>query len=260
MFKKKPKEFHRQILKPIDTEKEFEAGEAFKALRTNITFSMSQREHKRILFTSSVPAEGKTSTICNFAIVLAQTGSKVILIDGDMRNPKVHKIFGYHKTRKGLSTVLSTGSFEGSVVNSKYENLDLMFAGMTPPNPTELFEGKYAESFFDKLEQYYDYVLVDTPPVNLITDALVLNKYNFATIMVLREGYSDHREIQKAIKSIQLVGSDLIGAILIGSNHALTAVKKEGYGYGYRYGYGYGNYYGYKKDDDSDDEEYDSEN
>ena len=233
-------------MKPIDVEKEFEATEAFKALRTNVVFSMNQRDHKRIFFTSSVPNEGKTSTICNFAIILAQTGAKVLLIDGDMRNPKVHRIFNHKKPKEGLSTVLSTGNLEGTIIKSKYENLYLMFAGMTPPNPTELLGGKYAEEVFNTLEDAYDYVLVDTPPINLITDALVLNKYNFSMVMVIRESYSDHREIQKALKSAELVGTDVIGTVLIGSTHALTAVKKDGYGYGY----GYGGYYGYKGEND----------
>ncbi len=237
--KKKEKEnfFHRKEMGIINTDTEFEAVEAYKSLRTNITFSMSQREHKRILFTSAVPMEGKTSTICNFAVVLAQAGYKVLLIDGDMRQSRVHSYFKMAKGKHGLSSVLSTGKLENCSVDSGYPNLTLMFAGMTPPNPAELLEGKFAQQFFDGVEEYFDYVLVDTPPVGIMTDALILKKYDFSMVLVSRESYSDHRDVQAAIKAIQMVGGDLIGSVLIGSKSALAS-KKDGYKYGYKY-YGY---------------------
>ena len=236
LFNKKQTLNDRRNMGIIDTEREFEATEAYKSLRTNITFSMSQREHKRILFTSSVPMEGKTSTISNFAVILAQTGYKVLLIDADMRMSRLHQYFGVPKGQYGLSSVLSTGNFDKSIIESKYENLSLMLAGLTPPNPTELLEGKYTKAFFDKVEEYFDYILVDTPPINMMTDALILKKYDFSMVLVARESFSDHRNIQKAIKNIEMVGGDLIGMVLIGSQEMSTN-KKEGYGYGY-YGYG----------------------
>lgn len=104
---------------------------------------------------------------------------------------------------------------------------------MTPPNPAELLEGKYAQQFFDGVDEYFDYVLVDTPPVGIMTDALILKKYDFSMVLVSREGYSDHRDVQMAIKAIQMVGGDLIGSVLIGSKSALAS-KKDGYKY---YGY-----------------------
>lgn len=241
LFKKREKDFHRKEIGIVDMENEFEVVEAYKLLRTNITFSMSQREHKRILFTSSVPMEGKTTTICNFAVVLAQAGYRVLLIDGDMRNPRVHKNFGLTNTKHGFSSVLSTGVCDDSIVESKYKNLSLMFAGITPPNPTELLEGRYTAAFFDEVEKYFDYVLVDTPPITFMTDALILKKYDFSMVLVMREGYSDHREVQKSMKSIKMVGGDLIGSVLIGSKNAFVSAKKDKYGYNYRYGYGYNN-------------------
>ena len=240
LFKKKIKHAHRAEIGIVNTNVEFEVTEAFKSLRTNITFSMSQREHKRILFTSSVPMEGKTSTICSFAVILAQAGYKVLLIDGDMRASRVHHYFGSTKTKEGLSTVLSTGNIDKCIYKSQYPNLDLMFAGMTPPNPAELLEGKYTESFLEEMEKYYDYILLDTPPINLLTDALIMKKYYFSMVMVIRENYSDHRDVQKAMKAIELVGGDLIGSVLIGSKNAFISKKKDGYGYDY-------GYYGYKR-------------
>ena len=221
----------------MDEKQEFEMTEALKALRTNIMFSMNQREHKRIIYTSAVPMEGKTSTSVNFSVILAQTGAKVVLIDADMRKPSVHKILGIGKPERGLSNVLSDGKLENALIQSGYENLSVMLAGPQPPNPAELLGGKYIEVLFSYLEKRFDYIVIDTPPVNIITDALVLAEHNCSFVLVAHENFSDHREVRRALKSIELVNGDLIGAVLVNSNHAISSSRKGGDGY----------YYGYKR-------------
>ncbi len=232
----KKKKMKRAVADPINTEKEFRTTEALKALRTNIIFSMNQREHKRLIFTSAVPMEGKTETAVNFSIILAQTGARVVLIDADMRKPNIHKMFRIKKGCRGLAEVLNENNVQDAVMQTKYENLFLLLAGEhLPPNPAELLGGRYIETMMKILEDNFDYIIIDTPPVNIITDALVLTKCFCSFIMVMREGYSDHKEVKKALKSLELVNADLIGAVLVGSG-CMDVSSKNRYGkYHYEY-------------------------
>ena len=233
--KRAKKKMQRKIFKPVDPSKEFEFMEALKTFRTNVEFCLKQRENNRIVVTSAVPMEGKTAVSVNFAITLAQTGAKVVLIEGDMRKPSMHKVFGIERTDKGLSSILSEGSFEEAVRNTPYKNLCLILAGSKPPNPAELMGGKYMGPMLEMLEKKFDYIVIDTPPVNLITDALVIAKYKCSYILVARENYSDHREVKRTMRSLQLVGADIMGGVLVNSSHAISSTKKGG-GY-YYYGY-----------------------
>lgn len=233
--RKKSKKLQRKIFKPVDPSKEFEFMEALKTLRTNVEFCLKQREKKRIVVTSAVPMEGKTAVSVNFAITLAQTGASVVLVEGDMRKPSMHRVFGVERTEKGMSSILSEGTFDGAIQYTPYKNLFLILAGSNPPNPAELLGGKYMGPMLEMLEKKFDYIVIDTPPVNLITDALVIAKYKCSYILVTRENYSDHREVKRTMRSLQLVGADIMGGVLVNSSHAISSVKKGG-GY-YYYGY-----------------------
>lgn len=235
MSMRKKKRTIRKNLRPVNLERDFELREALKTLRTNIMFCISQREKRRILFTSAVPMEGKSSLIVDFAIVLAQTGAKFVLVDGDMRQPNVHRILKCPRKKRGLSSALAYREAEIEITETGYPNLSLLQAGAQPPNPTELLGGIYMEELLQRLETRFDYILLDTPPVNLVADALEASKYNFGIIMVIRENYSEHREFQEALKAVERVGGDLMGAVLVESKHAIQS-GKSGYGY-----HGYGN-------------------
>ena len=115
----KQEKFKSQNTNPFDETQEFEMLEALRGLRTNIMFSMNQRKHKRIIYTSAVPMEGKTSTSIDFSIILARTGLKVVLIDADMRKPNVHKVLGIGKSKRGLSNALNDGCFENVLLQCR---------------------------------------------------------------------------------------------------------------------------------------------
>ncbi|PWM46567.1 MAG: exopolysaccharide biosynthesis protein [Clostridiales bacterium] len=223
----------------MNEDDQFAYVESFKTLRTNLMFGLAQREDKRILLTSSLPSEGKTITAFSLSIALAQTGVRVLIVDADMRSPKIHRYIR-QKNDIGLSAVLSgTCEINSAVVPTEYENLWVMKAGQLPPNPAELLEGRYAEKMFLELQEKFDYVIYDTPPVNLVSDALSIAKKSTAILFVVREGSSTHEELKKSLRAIEQANLDLIGIVLNDSKiEKSSKYYKRKYGYGYGYGYG----------------------
>lgn len=234
---------------PLSEDDRFSYTESFRTLRTNLMFGLVQREKKRFLVTSALPSEGKTATAFNLSVVFAQTGVKVLLVDADMRNPKVHRYIK-QKNDKGLSAVLSgTLDVSSAVTATEYENLWVLKAGQLPPNPAELLEGKYAERTFAEMQEKFDYVIFDTPPVNLVSDALSIAKKSTAILFVVRVGVSTHEELKKSLRAIEQADLDFLGIVLNDSKAEKSSryyKRKYSYKYGYGYGYGYG--YSPKKD------------
>ncbi len=241
---------------PLDTEKNFLFSEAFKTLRTNLSFCMASRENHRIAVTSSLPSEGKSLVSINLAYVLAETGNKVCLVDADMRSPKVHKYLKI-KNDTGLSNFLSgQANLEKCLFKTKYENLYVIKSGALPPNPAELLNGKFMDTLFDSLEKIFDYIIIDTPPMNIVSDAMVVASHKTAILFVVRENDSVHSEFKESLRNIEMANLDLIGVVI---NDASFEPKGGRYGkyrrYGRykRYGYGYGYGYGSNDDDENDD-------
>lgn len=221
----------------------FPVKEAYKSARTNIMFSLSEQGCKKIIITSSFPKEGKSTTCANIAITFAQTGAKVLIIDADIRKPRMHKMFDApHKI--GLTNVLSGFSkLDEAVINTKYDNLDLLIAGHIPPNPAEMLSSQVMSNLLDKLSEKYEYIFIDTPPVNLVTDTVVLSKKASGVFMVVRIGVTDHRELKSAISKLEFANAKPLGFIL---NDVTTS--QSHYKYNYRkytykkYRYMYDNY------------------
>ena len=225
----------------LDSEKNFLFTEAFKTLRTNLSFCMSSRENHRIAVTSSLPSEGKSLVSINLAYVLAENGNKVCLVDADMRSPKVHKYLKI-KNDIGLSNLLSGQTeLEKCLFRTKYENLYVIKAGALPPNPAELLNGKYMDALLESLEKIFDYVIMDTPPMNIVSDAMV-------------GADSLHSEFKESLRNIEMANLDLLGVVV---NDAALEPKGGRYGKYRRYGkykrYGYGYGYGGSSDDENDD-------
>lgn len=240
---------------PLDTEKNFLFSEAFKTLRTNLSFCMASRENHRIAVTSSLPSEGKSLVSINLAYVLAETGNKVCLVDADMRSPKVHKYLKI-KNDTGLSNFLSgQANLEKCLFKTKYENLYVIKSGALPPNPAELLNGKFMDTLFDSLEKIFDYIIIDTPPMNIVSDAMVVASHKTAILFVVRENDSVHSEFKESLRNIEMANLDLIGVVI---NDASFEPKGGRYGKYRRYGrykrYGYGYGYGYGSDDDENDD------
>ena len=209
------------------------AAEAYRVIRTSIQFAQAGRELKSIALTSCTPNEGKSTTIANLAVVLTQAGKSVLLIDCDMRNPTVHKNFNL-SNKVGLSSCISMGTpLAEAVQATKIGNLYALTGGVIPPNPSELLGSERMKALVDEAGELYDYVLIDTPPVLPVTDALIVSRVVDGMVLVIASG-EVKVDMAREVKN-QLVGA---GANLLGV--VLNKVRSEHHGYGYGYYYYYG--------------------
>ncbi|MBW3110308.1 CpsD/CapB family tyrosine-protein kinase [Bacillus sp. MCCB 382] len=189
-------------------------SEQYKTIRTNINFSSVDREIRSILVTSAGPGEGKSTTAANLAVVFAQQGKKVLLVDSDMRKPTAHYTFNLTNTF-GLTTVLTKQHTLSEVTNpSDVENLSILTCGPVPPNPAELMSSRAMEHFLVEAYQAYDMLIFDTPPILAVTDAQVLANQVDGTVLVVSSGTT---EIDSAVKAKEMLSSTkgkLLGVVL----------------------------------------------
>lgn len=219
-------------------------AESFRALRSNLNFFTGNQTKKVFMVSSSISGEGKTFTTINLATVFALSGKKTLIVGADMRRPKIFQDFNRNNDQ-GLSTYLSgISDFNQIVQNTEIENLFLVSGGPVPPNPSELLLTNKFEEFVKKALEIYDFVLIDTPPLALVTDAFVMSKFVDHTVFVMRQNYSP-KEFVHSIDEYYQSGKIKNISIL------LNDIYKSGLGYGYgqsyayQYGYGYGSYGGY---------------
>ena len=241
LFQKKTLHDENQ-LEIVSDKSPFAYVEAYKTLRTNMNFIFRNNKYKKLVVTSSIPGEGKSSVSINLARVLAENGTRVILIDCDMRKPMLHKYLRAQRFRtRGLSTVLSgISTLEDSVATFSDLQFDLMTAGPIPPNPTELLASEEMEHLLDLLAKQYDYVICDTPPVSVVTDAAILSQYNAGVILVVRQKYATFKQAKKAKQNLENVHADILGCVLnqydVSKN--VKETKQSSY---YYYNYDYSN-------------------
>ncbi len=236
----------------LDKELSFQAAEAFKTLRTNLIFSLSTRKKKCFAVTSAVMHEGKSTMTANLALTFAQMQAKVLLIDADLRKPVQHKLFKL-KNKEGLSTLLSGfNSFKEVVNEDIIPGLDVVTCGPIPPNPSEMLGSENMRKLLDELSNYYDYVIIDTPPVNVVTDALTLSGTVAGYVLTAMSGVSIYDQYQAAMEAIKFANGDLLGAVITKVPVSLGKGKYKRYGgkYGYSYGYGYGYSYTQSSNDE----------
>lgn len=213
----------------------FAITEAYKSIRTNMVFSMSTQKNKCFAVTSAMPGAGKSFTSANMAITFAQAGMKILLIDADMRKPVQHKSFRLHN-KAGISTLLSGINTLGEVLQQNViPNLDVITSGPIPPNPSELLSSGNMAILIDKLSSHYDYVIIDTPPIGLVTDALTLSDCISGIVLVAKYSASSYDEIDSAIKKIEVSDSHILGFIL-NNIHGKGSGKYYGK-YDSKYGY-----------------------
>lgn len=188
-------------------------AEAYRTLRTNIQFSKTDGELKTIMFTSSGPGEGKSTTIANTAVALAQSGKKVILMDCDLRKPVQHKIFG--KKNRGLTNILVEELPANEFIqDTQVENLRVLTSGPIPPNPSELLGSRKMQELIDELKTQVDYLIIDAPPVIAVTDACVLAAKVDGITLVVNSG-SIRPEMAKKAKDLLLkANGHLLGVVL----------------------------------------------
>ncbi len=219
-------------------------SESFRSLRTNIQYLAANKEKKIITITSSIGGEGKTFVTMNLAAIFALSDYKTILIGGDLRKPKLHEDFNINKDIGLSNYLINKASLEEIINKTNIETLDVIASGPTPPNPAELLDSQKMQDLINKLNKIYDYVIIDTPPIGLVTDGVILMQHADACLYIVRHNYSKIKSLnvinnmynQKQVKNIHIIINDY-------------KYTSSGYGYGYGYGYGTESGYGYYEDD-----------
>jgi len=201
----------------LDEHSDMDRTESFAKLRMNLLYTMVGKERHTILVTSAVSGEGKSTIAANLAISLAMSGKRVILIDADMRRACLGELFSYDSNTRGLSDILiGNAEYSDTIISSIRDNMDVLPAGTVPPNPSELLESVKMQSLLAELETKYDLILLDAPPINIVSDPLALSKLAAGSVFVVRQRFSDHREIRKALIQAEMTGLELLGFVFYG--------------------------------------------
>ena len=209
-------------------------AEAYRTVRTNIQFAGSPAALKRIIITSATPGEGKTSVAVNVAIAMARQGQSVVLVDADLRRPRVHLAFGMTESGDGIAGVLADGAAVADVLRQADDGaLAVIPAGRRVDNPSELLGSARMVALLEELAEHFDIVLVDTPPVLPVTDALVLAVGATGVIVVVRLGATNRERLGRALGSLRKLNVEILGLVANGAVPSGDAA----YGYGSRYGY-----------------------
>lgn len=241
----------------LNDRSDMDTVESYAKLRMNLLYTLVGKERKSVAVTSAVSGEGKSTIVANMAISLAMAGNRVLLVDADMRRGCQHEMFQYADTCPGLSDVLAgQKKWKESILSmnvfsrndpavlsaeekpeKKEKNrneLDVMPAGTVPPNPSELLESAAMKSLMKELETEYDLILLDAPPINIVSDPLALSAHTAGAVFVVRQDFSDHREIRKALISAEMTGLELLGFVFYGEKlRQATYYSRKRYG-GYK--------------------------
>ncbi|MEC0446903.1 Tyrosine-protein kinase YwqD [Bacillus velezensis] len=191
-------------------------SEQYRTIRTNIEFSSVDTEVKSLLITSAGPEEGKSTTAANLAVVFAQQGKKVLLIDADLRKPTVHFTFKLDNGTGLTSLLLKQLPFQKAVLPADEANLDILTSGPIPPNPAELLSTGAMKDLLSEAAAVYDKVILDTPPVLAVADTKILGSYTDGAIMVISSGKTDKEKAAKAKEALDYCPCKLLGAVMNG--------------------------------------------
>ena len=228
-------------LKKLLTDKSpFVIREAYSTCRTRLMFTQRGEEHPVFAMTSPEPGDGKTISVINTAISFAKAGKKTLVIDMDLRNSSVHRYFqnGEKKSSSGLSEYLAGLKNEVIIKPTQFENLFLLPAGFTPPNPGELLSSEKLRTVIETLRSEFDYIFIDTPPVNLVSDAALLAHICTGYIIVARVGKTRSADLRRAINALKMVDGHISGVLM-------NDVSGEGRHYSSYYDYHKSRYYYY---------------
>lgn len=215
----------------------FAIVEAYNTARTNIMFAASTGARKVIVVTSCNPSEGKSTSCANFAISFANAGFKVLLVECDLRKPTMSANFKL-EVKNGLSSVLGGFCSVNEAINySVLDNLDVISAGDVPPNPSELLSSEAMKTFIEASAETYDYVFLDTPPVNVVTDSQLMNEYVAGIVFIVRDNKTTHPDIQAALDKIHLANGKPLGFVRTFCQLGKSGKYGKKYSYSYKYGY-----------------------
>lgn len=219
----------------INNDSKFAIVEGYKIARTNLVFSLSAADNNIAVVTSWSKGEGKSTATSNLAISFSKMGKKVLLIDCDLRRPNVHNLLKLDNSI-GLSEVAGKfKSFSEAVHREVLPCLDVLTSGSIPPNPSELLGSSSFDSLINTVRNEYEYIIIDSPPLGVVTDTLLLKDYIGGYVVVVREKVTTHGDIEKTIQSIKLADSKILGFLKVGCS---VREKKHYKGY-----YGYYKYY-----------------
>ena len=203
--------------------------EAYRTLLTNIEYSSVDKQIQMIAVTSSAPSEGKTTTATNLAVAYSETGKNVLLVDCDLRKPRLHKVFNTSNLI-GLTSVLASKSSLNDTVKPVKDGLSILTSGPIPPNPVELIRSNMMEQLINTLRDLFDVVIFDTPPVGLVTDAAIISSKLDGVVLVVASGKSQIEATLSAKENLQNVNANLLGAVV-----TMIPIDTRGYQY-YTYG------------------------
>ncbi len=228
MFHKKKPGFNQEAgRKILHKNLSFAGAEQYKLLRTNLIFALPEEKCPIIGVTSSVRGEGKSVTAINLSYALAETGKKVVLIDGDMRLPSVAQKMGIAGTPGLTDLLLGYESQHISVFKSKQlDNWYVIPAGELPPNPSELLGSQKMARLLDVLRTEFDYIILDLPPVNLVSDALAVSKHITGMVLVVRQDYTEKRALDNCVRQLQTSNVKVLGTVFNGSRNSSGSYGK----------------------------------
>lgn len=246
MKKIKPNSDKEKRANVLSENDNFYTVETYKSIRTNIMFSLPVSEGGKVIpITSSIPDEGKTTTAINLAIVFAQTGEKVLLIDCDLRKSRVHRYLGLDR-KNGLSNVICGYlGLEDAIKKNIRPNLDCITAGEIPPNPAELLDSAEFVKIINELKKEYDYIFIDTPPIVVVTDAAIVLRQADGVIVVSKENFVTFDALDVTMDTIKRTEVKILGVIMTGCYE-----RRGRYNY-YNGGMGYYGKYKYRYADDN---------
>lgn len=245
---KKKQKSQKKTENLFGSELNFAAKEAYKLLRTNLMFALSDTDETKgriIGITSALRGEGKSTTALNLASVLAEQGMKVLVIDGDLRLPSLHHKLKL-RAKLGLSNVLISRTesrnyileYEVGKIDGRPVCFDVLPAGEIPPNPSELLGSRRMKDTLETLKTKYEFVLLDLPPITAVSDALVVTKMVDGVVMVVRNEYSDTGSLNEAIRQLKQVDGKILGFVFTCADGGRSGYRKK---YKYRY-YNYAEY------------------
>lgn len=205
-------------------------SEAYRGIRTNLQFANVDHNVKTIIVSSATSGEGKTTTLCNLAMTLADSDKKVMIVDCDLRKPRVHKFLEISNAQ-GVTDVLLRGEHYSTFVHKGiHPHLDVLTSGRIPTNPSELLNSEAMKAFMKQLSEDYDYVLIDSPPIIPVTDTVIMSTYIDRVILVCASGQIEVEMAKKATEKLEHVGAKILGVVL---NKVKMNSKKYHYYYYY---------------------------
>ena len=237
LLKSKKKKEPRRLQLIASKSMPFHYVEAYKDLRTNLNFIAATENVRSFAMTSALPEESKSNVSINLAVALASGDKNVVVVDCDLRKPALHRYLKIGHSNKGLTNILSgEKALDECIFVSRDLNIHVITAGTVPPNPTELLE-KGMPDLLEQLKERFDYVILDAPPVSLVTDAAILGRIADGAILVVRSRYAPRETVKLAKQKLTSVGVKIFGVVLTRFEEKKVH-RNTGYAYSYQYSYG----------------------